>query len=120
MPPECTIEVLCGPRDAGSTQRSILGGTNKWLFGFSHQRRDSTLAEQVASQIRLNWPQTYVDVVDNALVKDGPEGWAAPHKPPVCMNGRAPATQQLMAVVSSTTKGWYLEKSASAPRTAFG
>ena len=68
----------------------------------SHQRNDSRLAGHVASQIRLNGLDTYVDVIDDALVKDGPQ--LADH-----LLQRMNECQQLMAVVSEATKAsWWV------------
>ena len=68
----------------------------------SHQRKDSSLASHVASQIRLRGLDTYVDVIDDALVKDGPQLADL-------LLARMNECQQLMAVVSTTTKeSWWV------------
>ena len=68
----------------------------------SHQRKDSSLASHVASQIQLNGLDTYVDVIDDALVKDG-------HQLANHLLARMSECQQLMAVVSTATKeSWWV------------
>ena len=68
----------------------------------SHQSKDRSLASHVALQLRLNGLDAYVDVIDDALVKDGPE--LADH-----LLARMSECQQLMAVVSKATKqSWWV------------
>ena len=63
----------------------------------SHQRKDSSLASHVATQIRLNGLNTYVDAIDDSLVKDGPQ--LGDH-----LLARMSECRQLMAVASTATK----------------
>ena len=68
----------------------------------SHKKEDATLAEKVARRIRLNGLETYVDTIDDALLKDGPD--LAEH-----LLRRMGECQQLIAVVSTSTKGsWWV------------
>jgi len=68
----------------------------------SHKKEDATLAEKVARRIRLNGLETYVDTIDDALLKDGPD--LAEH-----LLRRMGECQQLIAVVSASTKGsWWV------------
>ena len=68
----------------------------------SHQHEDGALAAQVSAQIKLNDLDTYVDVIDDALVKDGPQ--LADH-----LLARMDECQQLIAVVSTATKtSWWV------------
>lgn len=68
----------------------------------SHKDSDSSLARRVASRVRSNGLSTYLDSVDDALIKDGPE--LADH-----LLRRMAECQQLIAVVSNQTKGsWWV------------
>ncbi len=68
----------------------------------SHKNEDATLAEKVARRIRWNGLETYVDTIDDALLKDGPD--LAEH-----LLRRMGECQQLIAVVSTSTKGsWWV------------
>lgn len=68
----------------------------------SHKKEDATLAEKVARRIRLNGLETYVDTIDDALLKDGPD--LAEH-----LLRRMGECEQLIAVVSTSTKGsWWV------------
>lgn len=68
----------------------------------SHRQSDSDLAAQVAVQIRRNGLETYVDVIDDALIKDGPQ--LSDH-----LLARMDQCHQLLAVVSNTTKNsWWV------------
>ncbi|WP_341234081.1 toll/interleukin-1 receptor domain-containing protein [uncultured Sulfitobacter sp.] len=68
----------------------------------SHKNTDSLLAERVARRVRANGLETYLDTVDDALLKDGPD--LADH-----LLRRMNECQQLIAVVSSTTKdSWWV------------
>ena len=68
----------------------------------SHQRDDSTRAMKVAARLRYNGLDTYLDVVDDALRKDGPE--LSDY-----LRAQMSTCTQLMAVVSSSTKGsWWV------------
>ncbi len=39
----------------------------------SHKNTDAALAEKVARRVRVNGLETYLDTIDDALVKDGPD-----------------------------------------------
>jgi len=39
----------------------------------SHKNSDSRIAEKVASRVRSNGLETYLDTIDDALVEDGPD-----------------------------------------------
>ena len=39
----------------------------------SHKNTDSALADTVARRVRANGLETYLDTIDDALVKDGPD-----------------------------------------------
>lgn len=68
----------------------------------SHKNADSSLAERVARRVRANGLETYLDTVDDALLKDGPD--LADY-----LLRRMSECQQLIAVVSSTTKdSWWV------------
>ncbi|MFV1607228.1 toll/interleukin-1 receptor domain-containing protein [Phaeobacter sp. JH20_10] len=68
----------------------------------SHKNTDSLLAEKVARRVRVNGLETYLDTIDDALVKDGPELADL-------LLARMGQCQQLIAVVSSQTKdSWWV------------
>lgn len=68
----------------------------------SHKNTDLSLAERVARRVRANGLETYLDTIDDALLKDGPD--LADH-----LLRRMSECQQLIAVVSSTTKdSWWV------------
>lgn len=68
----------------------------------SHKNSDAVLAERVNRRIRGNGIETYLDIIDDALEKDGPD--LADH-----LLGRMGECQQLVAVVSSSTKNsWWV------------
>ena len=68
----------------------------------SHRSTDSSLAAEVAAQIEVNGLDTYLDIIDDALIKDGPQ--LADH-----LLGRMNRCQQLVAVVSGSTKdSWWV------------
>lgn len=68
----------------------------------SHKNSDSSLAQQVARRVRANGLDTYLDAVDDALLKDGPD--LADY-----LLQRISECQQLIAVVSSATKdSWWV------------
>ena len=68
----------------------------------SHAGTDSPLATRVAAQVRSNGLETYLDVIDDALMKDGPQ--LADH-----LLARMDRCQQLIAVVSTDTKeSWWV------------
>ena len=68
----------------------------------SHAGTDSRVATDVAAQVRSNGLGTYLDVIDDALMKDGPQ--LADH-----LLGRMDQCQQLIAVVSTETKeSWWV------------
>jgi len=68
----------------------------------SYRNTDLSLAQQVARRVRVNGLDTYLDAVDDALVKDGPD--LADH-----LLGRISECQQLIAVVSNHTKdSWWV------------
>ncbi|MFV0409046.1 MAG: TIR domain-containing protein [Paracoccus sp. (in: a-proteobacteria)] len=68
----------------------------------SHKNTDSILATKVARRIQLNGVQTYLDVVDDALAKDGPELAGL-------LLERMSTCDQLIAVVSMSTKdSWWV------------
>jgi len=60
----------------------------------SHQKNDAPLAERVAMRIRMNGIDTYLDTVDDALLKDGPD--LADH-----LLRKMSECQQLIAVVAA-------------------
>lgn len=68
----------------------------------SHKNTDALLAEKVARRVRVNGLETYLDTIDDALVKDGPELADV-------LLARMGQCQQLIAVVSSQTKdSWWV------------
>lgn len=68
----------------------------------SHKNSDASLAEKVARRVRINGLDTYLDTIDDALVKDGPE------LADILLE-RMGKCQQLIAVVSSSTKdSWWV------------
>ena len=68
----------------------------------SHKNTDAALATKVARRIQANGLETYLDTIDDALVKDGPELADL-------LLARMSSCQQLIAVVSSQTKdSWWV------------
>jgi hypothetical protein len=68
----------------------------------SHKDTDSTLAAKVASRVQRNGVQTYLDVIDDALAKDGPDLADL-------LLQRMASCDQLIAVVSTATKdSWWV------------
>lgn len=68
----------------------------------SHKNTDSALAARVAQRVRLNGLDTYLDVIDDALVKDGPDLADL-------LLERMSKCDQLIAVVSESTKtSWWV------------
>jgi hypothetical protein len=68
----------------------------------SHTDSDTAVAEKVARRVRANGLETYLDTVDDALLKDGPD--LADH-----LLRRMGECQQLIAVVSTQTKdSWWV------------
>ncbi|SFU18875.1 toll/interleukin-1 receptor domain-containing protein [Sedimentitalea nanhaiensis] len=68
----------------------------------SHKNTDAALAEKVARRVRVNGLETYLDTIDDALVKDGPDLADL-------LLSRMGQCQQLIAVVSSQTKdSWWV------------
>lgn len=68
----------------------------------SHKNTDSGLAEAVAKRVRINGMDTYLDTVDDALVRDGPELADL-------LLERMGQCNQLIAVVSEQTKdSWWV------------
>lgn len=68
----------------------------------SHRGIDSDLATHLATQVERRGLDTYLDVIDDALLKDGPE--LADH-----LLARMSQCQQLIAVLSNQTKGsWWV------------
>ena len=68
----------------------------------SYTRADSHLSQRVSDRIRMNGLETYLDQVDDAIVKNGPD--LADH-----LLGRMSECQQLVAVVSAeTAKSWWV------------
>ena len=68
----------------------------------SHKDSDSELAERVARRVRFNGMDTYLDTIDDALAKDGPDLAEL-------LVARMSSCQQLIAVVSSQTKdSWWV------------
>lgn len=68
----------------------------------SHKNTDALLAERVARRVRENGLETYLDTIDDALMKDGPELADV-------LLARMAQCQQLIAVVSSETKtSWWV------------
>lgn len=68
----------------------------------SHKDSDSVLAGEVGKRIRINGLETYLDIIDDALDKDGPD--LADH-----LLSRMGECQQLVAVVSFSTKeSWWV------------
>ena len=68
----------------------------------SHRGTDGDLATHVANQVERHSLDTYLDVIDDALLKDGPQ--LADH-----LLARMSECQQLIAVLSNETKGsWWV------------
>lgn len=68
----------------------------------SHKDLDEEIAKRVASRLRMNRFEVYLDVVDPALVRDGPE--LSDY-----LLRRMGECQQLIAVVSSeTASSWWV------------
>ena len=68
----------------------------------SHKDSDSVLAGEVGKRIRMHGIETYLDIIDDALYKDGPD--LADH-----LLSRMGECQQLVAVVSFSTKdSWWV------------
>lgn len=68
----------------------------------SHKSTDVVVAKKVSDRIKRNGLDTYLDVIDDALLKDGPE--LADH-----LLRRMGTCDQLIAVVSSQTKeSWWV------------
>ena len=68
----------------------------------SHKNVDSALAERVARRIRVNGLDTYLDTIDDALLKDGADLADHPLR-------RMNECQQLVAVILSSTKdSWWV------------
>jgi hypothetical protein len=68
----------------------------------SHKNTDSELARRVAGRVRSNGLDTYLDTIDDALAKDGPELANL-------LLQRMSECDQLIAVVSDQTKdSWWV------------
>lgn len=68
----------------------------------SHKNTDAALAEIVALRVRANGLETYLDTIDDALVKDGPDLADL-------LLARMGQCHQLIAVVSDQTKdSWWV------------
>jgi hypothetical protein len=68
----------------------------------SHKNVDSSLASRVSLRVKANGIDTYLDVIDDALVKDGAE--LSDH-----LLQRMSECDQLIAVVSTSTKdSWWV------------
>jgi hypothetical protein len=68
----------------------------------SHKNSDAGLAEKVARRVRYNGLATYLDTIDDALAKDGPDLADL-------LLARMGECQQLIAVVSTQTKdSWWV------------
>lgn len=68
----------------------------------SHKNTDAFLAEKVERRVRANGLETYLDTIDDALLKDGPELADV-------LLARMEQCQQLIAVVSLQTKdSWWV------------
>jgi hypothetical protein len=68
----------------------------------SHKNTDSAVAARVALRVRVNGLDTYLDVIDDALVKDGPDLADL-------LLERMSKCDQLIAVVSTSTKdSWWV------------
>lgn len=68
----------------------------------SHKNTDSLLAARVARRVQINGIDTYLDVIDDALVKDGPDLADL-------LLERMSKCDQLIAVVSESTKtSWWV------------
>ena len=68
----------------------------------SHKKSDASLALLVAARVRQNSLQTYLDTIDDALLKDGPN--LADH-----LLEKMHGCDQLIAVVSPSTKdSWWV------------
>jgi hypothetical protein len=68
----------------------------------SHKNTDSLLAARVAHRVRVNGLDTYLDVIDDALLKDGPDLADL-------LLERMSKCDQLIAVVSESTKtSWWV------------
>lgn len=68
----------------------------------SHKNTDERLAERVARRVRANGLETYLDTIDDALIKDGPD--LADH-----LLKRMAECEQLIAVISpATAASWWV------------
>jgi len=68
----------------------------------SHKNTDTSLANRVSSRVRHNGLETYLDTIDDALLKDGPELAEL-------LLARMGECHQLIAVVSTETKdSWWV------------
>jgi len=68
----------------------------------SHKNTDAMLAAKVARRVQMNGLQTYLDVIDDALAKDGPDLADL-------LLQRMSSCDQLIAVVSTATKdSWWV------------
>lgn len=68
----------------------------------SHKDSDSLIANRVARRVQMNGINTYLDVIDDALVKDGPDLADL-------LLDRMSKCDQLIAVVSEATKtSWWV------------
>lgn len=68
----------------------------------SHKEVDSRLAKKVADRVKENGFRFYLDLIDDALLKDGPD--LSDH-----LLNRMSECQQLIAVVSPSTKmSWWV------------
>lgn len=68
----------------------------------SHKNTDATLAAKVARRVQMNGVATYLDVIDDALAKDGPDLADL-------LLQRMSSCDQLIAVVSIATKdSWWV------------
>ena len=68
----------------------------------SHKREDTRPAISISEQIKANGISTYVDVIDDALLNDGPELGDY-------IRNRMSSCDQLIAVISRTTQdSWWV------------
>jgi len=90
----------CALPTIGGQRKAIKEVTTKVFI--SHKGDDANIAERVARRVQHNGLGTYLDTIDDALLKDGPD--LAEH-----LLKRMGECQQLIAVISTYTKtSWWV------------
>ena len=90
----------CALPSIGPQRKAIDEVTTKVFI--SHKSDDTNIAERVARRVQSNRLETYLDTIDDALLKDGPD--LADH-----LLKRMGECQQLIAVISTYTKAsWWV------------